>query len=99
EKPVFAPPGEIHGARNWRNDRLAAALLSPDRRRRLHVPAFFALGDEELDGADQDAVYAGLRTFCQWLDERGQLWPVYRAWRDGIAEDPTGEKSFSRVTG
>jgi hypothetical protein len=27
------------------------------------------------------------RTFCQWLDGRGLLWPFYRAWRDGVAED------------
>ena len=44
-------------------------------------------------------MYAGLRTFCQWLDERGQLWPLYRAWREGVAEDRTGEKSFVKVTG
>jgi hypothetical protein len=65
EKPVFSPPGEIHGAKNWRYGRLVAGLSSPARRRVLHVPAFFSLADEDLDHADQDALYAGLRTFCE----------------------------------
>lgn len=30
---------------------------------------------------------------------RGELWPFYRAWRDGVAADPDGEKSFQRTTG
>ena len=39
------------------------------------------------------------RYVCQWLDERGKLWPFYRAWRDGFDSDPTGASAFERVTG
>jgi hypothetical protein len=99
ETPVFEPPGEIHGAKNWRTDRLVAALASPAKRGRLHVQALFGLKDGDLDGEDQDALYAAARAFCRWLDERGRLWPFYRAWRDGVATDPNGEKSFAQVTG
>ncbi len=35
----------------------------------------------------------------RWLDERGQLWTFYAAWRDGVASDPTGEKASERVVG
>jgi hypothetical protein len=29
----------------------------------------------------------------------GLAWPFYTPWRDGLADDPTGERSFTRVTG
>lgn len=65
----------------------------------MHLKSLFAVNDEAIEGGDQDLDYAMARTFCQWLDGRGQLWPFYRAWRDAVAEDATGEKSFARVTG
>lgn len=42
--------------------------------------------------------YATARYVCQWLDARGLLWKFYRAWRDGFDDDPTGAKTFVRVT-
>jgi len=103
EKPVFDPPGELHGARNWRDDRITAALGASWLRAKVHLPKLFAVDDETLDGPDQDLVYAMARSLCEWLDGRGgaggQLWPFYRAWRDAVAEDPSGEKSFAKVTG
>ena len=39
------------------------------------------------------------RYLCQWLDERNLLWPFYRQWRDGVKDDPTGEKTFTKVVG
>jgi hypothetical protein len=99
EKPVFEPAGEIHGAKNWRHDILVAALASPARRGKVNLQALFALNDSALDSTDQDLHYAMARDFCQWLDEHGQLWPFYRAWRDGLAGDYKGEKSFAQVTG
>jgi hypothetical protein len=99
EKPVFDPPGELHGARNWRNDRLDVALASTKQRGKVHLPALFALDDDTIDGPDEDLDYAMARTLCQWLDGRGELWPFYRAWRESVAEDATGGKSFARITG
>jgi hypothetical protein len=43
--------------------------------------------------------YALARSVCAWLDGQGKLWAFYRAWRDGWAEDATGEKAFAWVTG
>ncbi len=31
--------------------------------------------------------------------EGGKLWPWYRAWRDGVAADPTGERAWAAVVG
>jgi hypothetical protein len=39
------------------------------------------------------------RATCQWLDLLGQLWPLYRGWRDDLAADPDGVATFTRVTG
>jgi hypothetical protein len=98
EKPVFEPAGEMHGADNWRYARLVSALSSGERTK-VHLPALFALDNDSFGSADQALHYAEARAFCQWLDERGQLWPFYRAWREHVAEDPTGAKSFAQVTG
>jgi hypothetical protein len=54
--------------------------------------ADFHAGDENLH-------YAMARYVCQWLDARGQLWPFYHAWRDGVTDDPAGEKAFARAVG
>jgi hypothetical protein len=36
---------------------------------------------------------------CQWLDQKGQLWPFYQRFRDNHAIDPSGEQAFQAVTG
>ena len=37
--------------------------------------------------------------FAAWLEEKGHLWTLCRACRDGVKDDPTGGKTFPRVTG
>ena len=49
-------------------------------------------------GEDESLNYVIARTFYLWLDNRGQLFPFYRAFRDGRANDPTGEKAFVAIT-
>jgi hypothetical protein len=39
------------------------------------------------------------RFFCQWLDERGQLWPFYAKWRASAATDPDGSAALREVLG
>ncbi|MCC6647200.1 MAG: DUF1570 domain-containing protein [Polyangiaceae bacterium] len=100
EAPVLARPGEIHGATNWRTPTLKAALATPGGRAAVSLRALFELDDAgfRADGAEQRN-YAAARTLCQWLDSRGQLFPFSRAYRDGFATDPRGERAFARVTG
>ena len=50
-------------------------------------------------GKDELLHYAMARYACQWLDERDKLWAFYHAFRDGIADDPTGEEAFTAVVG
>jgi hypothetical protein len=99
ESPVFPSPGEIHGASNWRHAQLVAALRSPAERPRAGLERLFGMSDAEFLGPDLYLHYAMARELCRWLDERGELWAFYAAWRDGVDDDVTGEKAFERVVG
>lgn len=99
EQPQIPKPGEIHGGKNWRYPRLRRALLSKTERDRARLDRFFSMSDETFRGDEEDLNYAASRYVCQWLDERGWLWPFFQRWRDDAANDPTGEKSFTAVTG
>ena len=50
------------------------------------------MSDATFRDDDESLHYAMARYACQWLDERGQLWSFYRAWRDDVTDDPTGER-------
>jgi hypothetical protein len=92
-------PGEIRGHKNWRLPRLLTALRSPRERPHASLPALFAMTDGEFRGDREGLNYATARYFCQWMDGQQKLWPFYRAWRDGYAQDPTGEKAFAATMG
>jgi hypothetical protein len=112
EAPVFGKDGSIHGQpRNWRHGQLQAALASPAGRTEARLDGLFGMSPRAFKGwadkgvtkeqaAEIEALnYARARSMCTWLDEQGELWPFYRAWRDGYASDKTGEKAFARVVG
>jgi len=99
EAPVMPRSGEIHGAKNWRFPRLAAALASEKQRDEAKLDALFGMSDQNFRGEHEGLHYATARYVCQWLDARGLLWPFYRKWRDNVASDPTGARTFADVTG
>jgi len=105
EAPVFTGDGGIHGqARNLRDDVLRPALASQNERERaaVRLDALFRMTRADFEGNDERTRrlhYALTRSVCAWLDARGTLWPFYRAFRDGYAEDETGERAFLRATG
>ncbi|MCA9642791.1 MAG: hypothetical protein KC492_18970, partial [Myxococcales bacterium] len=99
EYPVVPHKGEIHGATNWRLPRLTRAIRSPKERSQATLTRLFQLKDSEFRGNSEDLYYSLARYFCQWLDERGQLWAFYRLWRERHATDPDGSISFREVTG
>ena len=99
EAPVITRPGEIHGAKNWRHPRLKKAMLSAAERDHARLDTVFGMRDEVFRSEDEDLHYALARYICQWLDERGKLWPFYQRWRDTVATDPTGNKAFQEVVG
>jgi hypothetical protein len=99
EAPMIPKAGEIHGVKNWRLPRLLSGMISDAERGDARLDALFTLTDDAFRGPKEKLYYATARYVCQWLDARGLLWPFYRAWRDGLDSDPTGEKAFERVTG
>jgi hypothetical protein len=99
EAPVLPRPGEIHGTKNWRLPRLVAGLSTPAERDEARLERLFGMSDETFRDKREKLHYATARYTCQWLDAKGWLWPFYRRWRDGVAGDPTGEKSFEAIVG
>jgi hypothetical protein len=98
EQPQLPKPGEIHGGKNWRHPRLKRALTTAERDR-ARLDRLFGMRDETFRGDGEDLHYAMARYVCQWLDERGKLWPFYQRWRDNREDDPTGERSFREIVG
>jgi hypothetical protein len=99
EQPQIPKPGEIHGGKNWRHPRLKRALTLAAERDYARLDRLFGMPDETFRGDAEDLHYAMARYVCQWLDERGKLWPFYHRWRDNVAVDATGEKAFTEVVG
>jgi len=64
----------------------------------VRFESLFGMEDATFRNASEDLHYATARYVCQWLDERGWLFPFYQRWRDAT-DDPSGEKSFESVTG
>ena len=98
EQPIMPRRGEITGGKNWRHPRLARALGSKESEH-ASLARLFALTDEEFRGEREDLNYAVARYLCQWLDQRGALWPFYQRYRDNFAGDPRGEHAFQAVLG
>jgi hypothetical protein len=109
EAPVLPRDGEIHGAKNWRLPRLLAAMRATkpaaggatrlEARLDARLDVLFGMSDATFRDDDETLHYAMARYACQWLDQRGKLWAFYRAWRDGIDTDPTGEHAFVAAMG
>jgi hypothetical protein len=111
ERPVFDGADGIHGATNWRLTALQRALGRSPTESAAQIAALFGMTDDAFRGASEgaspnadDAVredrhYAIARFLCQWLDEKGELWKFYRAWRDGSAEESRGVAAFTAAVG
>ena len=99
EAPLMPRPGIIHGDWNWRFDHLRDSLRSPAVAPSVRLDTLFGMTTADFRGGDAPLHYAMARYACMWLDSRDELWPFYRAWRDGIARDPSGDRAFARVVG
>lgn len=100
---LSADDTEIHGVPNRRYDarfHAAAGAGAPDAR----PSALFGMSDAvfaargDTDPARFLLHYATARATCEWADERGALWPWYRAWRDATPANG-GADAFTRATG
>ena len=99
EASVFPRPREIHGVKNWRLPALLAALSGKKSRDGARLDRLVSLSDEAFRESDERLHYAVARYLCQWLDSRGLLWTFYRTFRERVAQDPSGERTFAEVTG
>ena len=110
EAPVFTQDGGIHGAREtWRYAELKAFRAVPRTRALVRIDSLFGMSGPTFRGLSEDRQSMDLergrlhaavaRGFAVWLDEQGLLWPFYRAWRDEVGADPTGEKTFTALLG
>jgi hypothetical protein len=100
EAPVLPREGDIAGQDNWRYAQLRAAVEARDPR--AHLDTLFGMSDDAFRGesVSTSLLHLGMaRATCQWLDEQGQLWPLFHAWRDARADggDADGMEAFQRV--
>jgi hypothetical protein len=73
----------------------ALAATAPE----VRLDSLFALKAVAFYGPNAYIAYAMAREAMRWLDARQKLWSFYHAWREGILDDPTGEKAFASVMG
>jgi len=98
EAPVLPAKGEIHGIKNWRLPRLLEGMRAPAEQKQARLDVLFGMSDDTFRDGEEKLHYATARYVCQWLDQKGWLWPFYRGWRDRVDGDPTGEKTFAEIT-
>jgi hypothetical protein len=112
EAPRLCGTEYITGVTNWRYDDAIAALDRPDEPAPTRLQALFSmdtvtfltLDPARPEAGPQDPAKEGrhlglARFFAQWMDRNAWLWPFYRGWRDHVADDKTGEKTFAAVVG
>ena len=97
---LYERPGEtgghIYGWPNWRLPTLKAAIRAGT------VPSFKALTattSDEFYGEARGLNYAQARYLCYYLQEQGQLFEFYRAFRENCAADPTGYGTLQKILG
>lgn len=101
EAPDLSVRGEIHGKPNYRRDELLSALRRAPRGDAPRLDALFGMSTEAFRTPKELELlhYAMAREAVRWLDDGGKLWPFYQAWREGVLDDPGGERAFERVVG
>jgi hypothetical protein len=75
------------------------AMTTASERDEARLDKMFGISNDAFRNDLEDLHYATARYVCQWLDERGKLWPFYQKWRDNVDADATGEKAFGEVVG
>jgi hypothetical protein len=99
ETPRFDGTGGVHGGPNERDAWLREALDTPLGRREAGPARLWGMGGRDFRQEHERMHYASARSFCRWLDERGQLWAFYERWRDGSSNDVTGFRALAETAG
>jgi hypothetical protein len=99
ETPWFDGQGGVHGGPNERDAWLREALDTPLGRREAGPARLLGMGGHDFRREHERMHYASARSFCRWLDERGQLWAFYERWRENAAGDVTGFRALAETAG
>jgi hypothetical protein len=99
ETPWFDAKGGVHGGPNERDAWLREALDTPLGRTEAGPTRLLGMGGHDFRKEHERMHYASARSFCRWLDERGQLWAFYERWRENASGDVTGFKALAETAG
>lgn len=98
EECEFTADG-LRGLGNWRVTVLRTALARTGDEA-LHVRDLIATTTERFyDAEARGAYYAMARYLCLWMQQRGTLRAFYAAFRDHVADDPTGAGTLESIHG
>jgi hypothetical protein len=97
ESSKVEPNGTFAFGAHFRLQTLRTALTQPDFADEVKLDALFTWTTDDAFRKHEALHYGVAREALRWLHSQGLLWPFYRAWRDGVLDDPTGERAFEAV--
>ncbi len=86
----------LRGDDNWRLPELKAAL---DANSLTPLQTLLAMPPSVFRGRRESLNYAQARYFCKYLEEMGLLPAIYKGFRNGFGQDPTGARFISQAFG
>jgi hypothetical protein len=97
EVSEIRPDGTFGFGAHFRLQLVRTALSKPEWADQVKLDTLFTWTTDDAFRKNEALHYGVAREALRWLHSQGLLWPLYRAWRDGVLEDPTGEKAFEAV--
>ncbi len=97
EVEELRPDGTFAFGAHYRLQTVRTALSKPEWADQVKVDTLFTWMSDDAFRKNEPLHYGCAREALRWLHGQGLLWPFYRAWRDGVVEDPTGEQAFEKV--
>ena len=93
EQSEYTAEGRMRGLVNWRFEGLLSALDAGE----VALRPVMLTTTEAFYGEESGLNYAIARYLCLYLQEQGQLAAYYRAFREGVGEDPSGIATLESV--
>jgi hypothetical protein len=97
EVTELRPDGTFGFGAHFRLETLRKVMTKPPWAKLLRLDKLFTWTTDDAFRNNEQLDYAIAREALRWLHSLGLLWPFYTAWREGVLEDPTGEKAFEKV--
>jgi hypothetical protein len=97
EVAELRPDGTFGFGAHFRLQTLRTAQTKPQWADQVKLDTLFTWTTDDTFRTNEPLHYGCAREALRWLHSQGLLWPFYTAWREGVVEDPTGEKAFEAV--